>query len=100
MHEGCLEGGPDVYMLIQCTSLLVENAGVAPDMTLKFTMHMQASMQAREPSWLWNPWGGSHEVQNRGNHWRHKMDHGPTKIYFKEKDWKIFEKTKNILLME
>ena len=32
------EGGPAVYMLIHCTLLLVEMAGVALDMTLRFTM--------------------------------------------------------------
>ena len=33
LHEGCLKGEPAVYMLIQCTPLLVEKAGVVPDMT-------------------------------------------------------------------
>ena len=54
-------------------------AGVAPDMTLRFTACKQVSVQAREPPWHWNPWGGSHEVQNRGNQQPHKMDLGPTK---------------------
>ena len=40
-QEGCLEGGPAVNMLTQCTPLLVEKAGVAPDVTLR-----------REPPWL------------------------------------------------
>ena len=61
-------------------SLLVEKAGVAPDVTLRFTTCKQVRMRAREPPWLWNPWGGSHEVQNRGNQWLHKMDLGATKI--------------------
>ena len=52
LHEGYLEGGPAVYMLIQCTPLLVEKAGVAPDMTLRFTTHKQVSVQVREPPWL------------------------------------------------
>ena len=60
--------------------LLVEKAGVAPDMTLRFTTGKQESVEAREPSWLWNPWGGSHNIQNRGNQWPHKMELGPTKI--------------------
>lgn len=33
-------------------------------------------VQVREPPWLW---GGSHEVQNRGNQWPHKTDLGSTK---------------------
>ena len=36
--------------------------------------------QMREPLSLWNPWGGSHEVQNRDNQWPHKMDLGLTKV--------------------
>ena len=49
---GCPEGRPAVYTLVQCTPLLVEKAGVAPDMTLRFTTCKQASVQAREPPWL------------------------------------------------
>ena len=49
VHEGCPEGGPAVYTLIQCTPLLVEKAGVAPDQTLRFTIHKQVSVHAREP---------------------------------------------------
>ena len=52
LHEECLEGGPAVYTLIQCTSILVEKADVAPDMPLKFTTGKQVRMQAREPPWL------------------------------------------------
>ena len=52
MHEGCLEGEPAVHMLIQCKPLLVEMAGVSLDMTLRFTVHKQISVQAREPLWL------------------------------------------------
>ena len=37
MHEGCPEGESAVYKLVQCTPLLVEKAGVAPDMTFRFT---------------------------------------------------------------
>ena len=37
---------------------------VAPDVT---PCAGSKRMQAREPSQLWNPWGGSHDVQNRGN---------------------------------
>ena len=54
-------------------------AGVTLDVTLRLTMYKQVSMQARETPWLWNPWGGSHKVQNRGNQWPHKMELGPTK---------------------
>ena len=60
MHERCLEGEPAVYMF---TPLLVEKAGVAPDMTLRFTACKQVSVQARKLPWLWNPWEGSHKVQ-------------------------------------
>ena len=31
--EGCPEGEPVVYTLVQCTPLLVEKADVAPDVT-------------------------------------------------------------------
>ena len=44
--------------IIQCTPLLVEKACVAPEGTLGFTTHMQVSVQAREPPWLSNLWGG------------------------------------------
>ena len=80
LHEGCPEGRPTVYILLWCTALLVEKAGVAPDVTRRFTMHKQVSVLARDPPWLWNPWGESQEVQNRGNQWPHIMDLGPTKI--------------------
>ena len=52
MHEGCPEGGPAVYTLIQCTPLLVEKAGVVPDMTLRLTTYKQLSVRVREPPWL------------------------------------------------
>ena len=42
---------PVVHTLIQCTPLLVEKAGVAPDVTLGFTMCKQVSVQVREPPW-------------------------------------------------
>ena len=63
------------------TLLLVEKAGVAPDVTLGFIAREQVSVQARESPWLWNPWGGSHEVQNRSNQWPKKMDLGATKNF-------------------
>ena len=37
-QEGCPEGRPAVYTLIQCIPLLVEKAGVVPDVTPK-TFH-------------------------------------------------------------
>ena len=46
LHEGCLEGKCAVFTLIQCTPLLVEKAGVAPDMTLRFTTCKQVRVQA------------------------------------------------------
>ena len=70
--------------IIQCTSLMVEKASVASDMILRFTAHNQVTVQAREPTWLWNPWGWSHEVQYGGNQWPHKMDLGPSKIKKKQ----------------
>ena len=51
--------------LLQCTSLLVEKAGVAQVVTCRFTTYMRA---------LKTPWG-SHEVQNRSNQW---PQNGPT----------------------
>ena len=90
LHEGCLEGRPAGYTLIQCTALSVEKAGVAPDITLRFTTRKQISVQAREPPWLWNPWVGSHKVQNGGNQWPHKMDLGPTKIKKKNHDCALY----------
>ena len=52
LSEGCLEGGPAVYMPIQCTPLLVKKAGVPPDVTLRFTTCKQAHVQARGPPWF------------------------------------------------
>ena len=48
LYEGCPEGRPAVYMLIQCTPLLVEK-GAPPDVTLRFTTHKQARVQVTEP---------------------------------------------------
>ena len=52
LHEGCPQGGPAVYMFLQCTPLLVEKAGVAPDINIGFTVCKQVSMQVRESPWL------------------------------------------------
>ena len=41
-----------VYMLIQCTPLLVEKAGVTPDMTFRITACKQERVQARYPLWI------------------------------------------------
>ena len=71
LHEGCPEGEPAVTTLIQYTLLLVEKVGAAPDMNFRF------------------PWGRSHEVQNRGNQWPHKIDLGPTKNLCKSCNWWI-----------
>ena len=51
LHEGCLEGMPTVYTLVQCTPLLVEKAGVAPDVTLR-VHYMQTSKCAGERTTL------------------------------------------------
>ena len=34
---------------------------------------------------IWNPWGRTHEVQNRSNQWLHKLGLGPTNNLKKEK---------------
>ena len=78
-HVGNVTSRHAVYMLIQCTPLLVEKAGVAPVVTFRIAAHKQERVQARYPLWLWNPWGRTHEVQNRSNQWLHKMDLGPDK---------------------
>ena len=72
------------YML---TPLLVEKAGVAPDVTFRITACKQERVQARYPLWIWNPWGRIHEVQNRSNQWLHKIDLGPDKKFKKKKRW-------------
>ena len=74
-----------IYTLIQCTPLLVEKAGVAPDVTFWITVHKQERVQARDPLQIWNPWGRTHEVQNRGNQWFHKLGLGTTKNFKKKK---------------
>ena len=78
-HVGNMTGRHAVYMLIQCTPLLVEKAGVAPDVTFRITACKQERVQARYPLWIWNPWGRTHKVQNRSNQWLHEMDLGPEK---------------------
>ena len=64
----CMRDVQKVSLLYACLysvhPLLVKKAGVASDMTPMFTTCKQVSVQAREPPCLWNPWGGSHEVQN------------------------------------
>ena len=57
------------YTLIQCTPLLVEKAGVAPDVTF--------GINARK--------------QNRSNQWLHKLGLGPTKNLKKKKKKKNYE---------
>ena len=42
--------GLAVHILIQCTPLLVEKAGVALDVTLRFTACKQVSVQVRQPT--------------------------------------------------
>ena len=73
-----------VYRFIQCTPLLVEKAGVAPDVTFGITTCKQERVQARDPLWIWNPWGMTHAVQNRSNQWLHKMGLGPTIFFYKK----------------
>ena len=51
-HVGNVTGHHAVYTLIQCTPLLVEKAGVAPDMTFRITACKQERVQARYPLWI------------------------------------------------
>ena len=51
-HVGNMTGRHAVYMLIQCTSLLVEKAGVTPDVTFRMTACKQERVQARYPLWI------------------------------------------------
>ena len=63
MSQCCLPSYPSMrdirnasllHMLIQCTPLLMEKAGVAPDVILRFTAHKQARVpttQALKPMW-------------------------------------------------
>ena len=51
-HVGNVTGRHAVYTLIQCTPLLVEKAGVAPDMTFRITACKQERVQARYPLWI------------------------------------------------
>ena len=53
-------GQPCRIHFIQCTLLLVEKAGVAPVVTFRITARKQERVQARDPHWLWNPWGRTH----------------------------------------
>ena len=94
-HVENVTGHHAVYTLIQCTPLLVEKAGVAPDVTFRITACKQESVQARYPLWIWNPWGRTHEVQNRSNQWLHKMDLGPDKKIKKRKK-KVFSQWWNL----
>ena len=82
-------GQPCHIHFIQCTLLLVEKAGVTPVVTFRITAHKQERVQVRDPLWLWNPWGRTHEVQNRSNQWLHKMDICPIKIKKKKKKKKL-----------
>ena len=84
-HVGNVTGRHTIYTLIQCTPLLVEKAGVTPDVTFRITACKQERVQARYPLWIWNPWGRTHEVQNRSNQWLYKMDLGPDKKLKKKK---------------
>ena len=74
-----------VYMLIQCTPLLVEKAGVTPDVTFGITTCKQERVQTRDPLQIWNLWGMIHNVQNRINLWLHKLGLGPTKTLKKRR---------------
>ena len=75
LREGCPEGEFAVYMLIQCTPLLVEKAGVAPDMTLCTSKYKCKG--ENHPGF--ESHGEGHTESKIGNQWPHKMDLGPTK---------------------
>ena len=79
-----------LYMLIQCTPLLVEKAGVTPDVTFRITACKQERVQARYPLWIWNPWGRTHEVQNRSNQWLQQNGPWSRQKNLKKKQTKIF----------
>ena len=49
LEWGCMKGKPAVYTLIQFILIL---AGVAPDLTLRFTAYKKVRVQLREPPWL------------------------------------------------
>ena len=56
-----------IYMLIQYTPLLVEKAGVAPEVNLRNPLCAgEEACKWGNPPWLWNPGQTSPEVQNRG----------------------------------
>ena len=56
-----------IYMLIQCTPLLVEKAGVTPEVNLRTPLCTgEEACKRGNPPWLWNPGQTSPEVQNRG----------------------------------
>ena len=56
-----------VYMFIQCTPLLVEKAGVTPEVNLRNLLcEGEEAHKWGNPPWLWNPGQTSPEVQNRG----------------------------------
>ena len=68
-----------------CIHRYINLMTVAPDVTFRITACKQERVQARYPLWIWNPWGRTHEVQNRSNQWLHKMDLGPDKKFKKKK---------------
>ena len=51
-HAGNVTNRHAVYTLIQCTPLLVEKAGVTPDVTFRITACKQERVQARYPLWI------------------------------------------------
>ena len=51
-HVGNVTSCHAVYTLIQCTPLLVEKAGVTPDVTFGITACKQERVQARYPLWI------------------------------------------------
>ena len=81
LHAGCPKGKPALYTFIQYTPLVVEKAGVAPHITIKFTMHGQVSVQSagQRTTLTLKPMGAS--IQSRGNQWHQKIDFGPTKQF-------------------
>ena len=75
-----------IYTLIQCTPLLVEKAGVTPEVNLRNLLcaGKEASKWGNSP-WLWTPEQTSPKVQNRDISGPTKKDLCPTKIFKKKK---------------
>ena len=77
---------------------LVEKAGFSFGCDLRDHRTRARQSRARDPLWIWNPWGRTNEVQNRSNQWLHKrigdLKYGLNVFVVKPlgdkiKDWKV-----------